>query len=175
MRNREQYQDFLKCLSLFSEDIISKGELLNLVADSLSRHPDLAVQYSNTCNSDRLSAANAIAPWPLGLGVMPLSPSMYEKLSCSGWTAKLPRLDKATAALNRCRQSCRHRQYLLQTAVSAVFKKTPTQQTPQKMVIGDAQSYVPRTVPGPQHPLVKCCSSQSSCQPSAACAVGRLL
>lgn len=46
MRNREQYQDFLKCLSLFSEDIISKGELLNLVADSLSRHPDLAVQYS---------------------------------------------------------------------------------------------------------------------------------
>lgn len=43
MRNREQYQDFLKCLSLFSEDIISKGELLSLVADSLSRHPDLAV------------------------------------------------------------------------------------------------------------------------------------
>lgn len=45
MRNREQYQDFLKCLSLFSEDIISKGELLNLVADSLSRHPDLAVHH----------------------------------------------------------------------------------------------------------------------------------
>ena len=43
MRNREQYQDFLKCLSLFSEEIISKGELLNLVADSLSRHPDLGV------------------------------------------------------------------------------------------------------------------------------------
>lgn len=47
MRNREQYQDFLKCLSLFSEDIISKGELLSLVADSLSRHPDLAVCASS--------------------------------------------------------------------------------------------------------------------------------
>lgn len=46
MRNREQYQDFLKCLSLFSEDIISKGELLSLVADSLSRHPDLADGFS---------------------------------------------------------------------------------------------------------------------------------
>lgn len=44
MRNREQYQDFLKCLSLFSEDIISKHELLNLIVDSLSRHPDLQVQ-----------------------------------------------------------------------------------------------------------------------------------
>ena len=44
MHNREQYQDFLKCLSLFSEDIISKQELLNLIVDSLSRHPDLQVQ-----------------------------------------------------------------------------------------------------------------------------------
>ncbi len=43
MRNREQYQDFLKCLSLFSEDIISKQELMNLIVDSLSRHPDLQV------------------------------------------------------------------------------------------------------------------------------------
>ena len=43
MRNREQYPDFLKCLSLFSEDIISKHELLNLIVDSLSRHPDLQV------------------------------------------------------------------------------------------------------------------------------------
>lgn len=43
MRNREQYQDFLKCLSLFSEDIISKQELINLMMDSLSRHPDLQV------------------------------------------------------------------------------------------------------------------------------------
>lgn len=43
MRNREQYQDFLKCLSLFSEDIISKQELISLMMDSLSRHPDLQV------------------------------------------------------------------------------------------------------------------------------------
>ena len=45
MRNREQYQDFLKCLSLFSEDIISKQELINLMMDSLSRHPDLQVSH----------------------------------------------------------------------------------------------------------------------------------
>lgn len=46
MRNREQYQDFLKCLSLFSEDIISKQELISLMMDSLSRHPDLQVNMA---------------------------------------------------------------------------------------------------------------------------------
>ena len=51
MRNREQYQDFLKCLSLFSEDIISKGELLSLVNDSLSRHPDLGVRKLSLMHS----------------------------------------------------------------------------------------------------------------------------
>lgn len=52
MRNREQYQDFLKCLSLFSEDIISKHELLNLIVDSLSRHPDLQVHPPSLSLSD---------------------------------------------------------------------------------------------------------------------------
>ncbi|DBA68064.1 TPA: hypothetical protein ACH3X2_014084 [Trebouxia sp. C0005] len=50
MRNREQYQDFLKCLSLFSEDIISKHELLNLIVDSLSRHPDLQDGFQDFVN-----------------------------------------------------------------------------------------------------------------------------
>lgn len=55
MRNREQYQDFLKCLSLFSEDIISKQELINLMMDSLSRHPDL--QVSHICMLHQVTTA----------------------------------------------------------------------------------------------------------------------
>ena len=51
MRNREQYQDFLKCLSLFSEDIISKQELINLMMDSLSRHPDLQVCWPTSTHA----------------------------------------------------------------------------------------------------------------------------
>ena len=43
MRNREQYQDFLKCLNMFTEDIITKHELQSLVSDALNRHPDLQV------------------------------------------------------------------------------------------------------------------------------------
>ena len=95
MRNREQYQDFLKCLSLFSEDIISKGELLNLVADSLSRHPDLAVQYSlqnlqhcwtfsNSCSYTLQSHGHMV------LRVMPVSPSVHKKLGDCLWTEYLP-------------------------------------------------------------------------------------
>ena len=37
------YQDFLKCLSLYSQDIISKGELMAMVVDLLGRSQDLMV------------------------------------------------------------------------------------------------------------------------------------
>lgn len=48
MRNREQYQDFLKCLNMFTEEIISKEELRVLVSDSLNRHPDLQVAHEHS-------------------------------------------------------------------------------------------------------------------------------
>lgn len=35
LRNREAYQEFLKCLNLFATDVISKAELLNLVGVSV--------------------------------------------------------------------------------------------------------------------------------------------
>lgn len=61
MRNREQYQDFLKCLSLFSEDIISRPELMSLIVDSLSRHPDLQVKIALSVSVSNIYASLAAA------------------------------------------------------------------------------------------------------------------
>jgi hypothetical protein len=44
LRSRELYQDFLKCLNLFSQDIIAKQELQFMVQDILGRYPDLMVR-----------------------------------------------------------------------------------------------------------------------------------
>lgn len=41
LRNRETYQEFLKCLNLFSQEIINRNELQSLVYDILGRYPDL--------------------------------------------------------------------------------------------------------------------------------------
>lgn len=43
LRNREQYQDFLKALNLYASEIVSKSELQQMVHDILSRYPDLMV------------------------------------------------------------------------------------------------------------------------------------
>ncbi len=43
------YFEFLKCLSLFAQDVISKGELNVVLGDLLVRHPDLAVRSSGHC------------------------------------------------------------------------------------------------------------------------------
>lgn len=43
LRNREQYQDFLKCLNLFAQEIVAKQELQIMVQDILGRYPDLLV------------------------------------------------------------------------------------------------------------------------------------
>ena len=44
IRSREQYQDFLKCLNLFAQEIIAKTELQIMVQDILGRYPDLLVR-----------------------------------------------------------------------------------------------------------------------------------
>eukprot|EP00879_Flechtneria_rotunda_P010154 GHRR01010615.1.p1 GENE.GHRR01010615.1~~GHRR01010615.1.p1 ORF type:complete len:776 (+),score=281.26 GHRR01010615.1:210-2537(+) len=41
LRNRELYQDFLKCLNLYAQEIISRQELLSLAHDIIGRYPDL--------------------------------------------------------------------------------------------------------------------------------------
>ena len=44
LRNREQYQDFLKALNLYASEIVSKSELQQMVHDILARYPDLMVR-----------------------------------------------------------------------------------------------------------------------------------
>lgn len=44
LRSREAYQDFLKCLNLYAQEVISKSELTHLVHDLIGRYSDLAVR-----------------------------------------------------------------------------------------------------------------------------------
>lgn len=46
LRSREAYQDFLKCLNLYAQEVISKSELTHLVHDLIGRFSDLAVRLS---------------------------------------------------------------------------------------------------------------------------------
>ncbi|KAL3694267.1 hypothetical protein R1sor_007918 [Riccia sorocarpa] len=41
LRNRDLYQEFLKCINIFSQEIITKAELMSLVGDILGKHSDL--------------------------------------------------------------------------------------------------------------------------------------
>lgn len=41
LRSPHTYQEFLKCLNIFSQEIISRGELQSLVGDILGKHADL--------------------------------------------------------------------------------------------------------------------------------------
>ncbi|KAJ8760863.1 hypothetical protein K2173_021901 [Erythroxylum novogranatense] len=41
LHNPEDYQEFLRCLHLYTEEIIKRSELLSLVGDLLGRYPDL--------------------------------------------------------------------------------------------------------------------------------------
>ena len=41
LRSRDTYQEFLKCLNIFSQEIISRAELQSLVSDILGKHADL--------------------------------------------------------------------------------------------------------------------------------------
>ncbi len=50
LRNREAYQDFLKCLNLFATEIIARNELLNLVTDIIGRHADLMAGFTHFLN-----------------------------------------------------------------------------------------------------------------------------
>jgi paired amphipathic helix protein Sin3a len=47
LRNRDTYQEFLKCLHLFNLDVISKMELRGLVYDVLGRYPELLTGFDD--------------------------------------------------------------------------------------------------------------------------------
>ena len=44
LKSKEAYGDFLKCLNLYAQEIVSKEELANLVTDLIARFPDLAAR-----------------------------------------------------------------------------------------------------------------------------------
>ena len=50
VRSREAYQDFLKCLNLYAQEIIPRSELQMLVGDILMKqgHSDLQVQETGS-------------------------------------------------------------------------------------------------------------------------------
>ena len=46
LRSKEGYQEFLKTLNLYGQDIITRGELVMMVQDILARFSDIAVRPS---------------------------------------------------------------------------------------------------------------------------------
>jgi paired amphipathic helix protein Sin3a len=46
LRSKEAYQEFLKTLNLYAQDVITRGELVGMVQDLLSRHNDIAVRVA---------------------------------------------------------------------------------------------------------------------------------
>lgn len=48
LRSRDGYQEFLKTLNLFAQEIITRGELNMMIQDILSRFPDLVVRPPDT-------------------------------------------------------------------------------------------------------------------------------
>ncbi|KAH9569220.1 hypothetical protein CY35_03G120900 [Sphagnum magellanicum] len=54
LRNRETYQEFLKCLNIFNQEIISRAELQRVVGDLLGKHTDLMEGFNEfliTCEN----------------------------------------------------------------------------------------------------------------------------
>mmetsp|Transcript_36011 Transcript_36011/g.80148 ORF Transcript_36011/g.80148 Transcript_36011/m.80148 type:complete len:1160 (+) Transcript_36011:163-3642(+) len=47
LRNRDAYNDLLKCLNMYSQEIISRAELVWLVNDIVGKHPDLVTGFSD--------------------------------------------------------------------------------------------------------------------------------
>uniref|UniRef100_A0A5B6ZFS1 Putative paired amphipathic helix protein Sin3-like 4 isoform X2 n=1 Tax=Davidia involucrata TaxID=16924 RepID=A0A5B6ZFS1_DAVIN len=46
LRNPDDYQEFLKCLHIYSGEIITRPQLQNLVSDLLGRYPDLMEEFN---------------------------------------------------------------------------------------------------------------------------------
>ena len=45
LKSKDGYQEFLKTLNLYANDIISRIELVNMVQEIMARHNDIAVRF----------------------------------------------------------------------------------------------------------------------------------
>ena len=81
MRNREQYQDFLKCLNMFTEDIITKHELQSLVSDALNRHPDLQVGACS-CSLTSTDLVNSLSQFQIAFLTRQVHLGTLKTLTC---------------------------------------------------------------------------------------------
>lgn len=62
LRNRDLYQEFLKCLHIYNSDVVSKMELRGLVYDVLGKYPDLLAGFDDflqKCESMDFDTADA--------------------------------------------------------------------------------------------------------------------
>lgn len=70
LRNSEVYDNFLRCLVLFNQEIITKQELLNLTAPFLVKHPELHKWFQDFLGPvGALEGGNSAAGLPYGNSV----------------------------------------------------------------------------------------------------------
>lgn len=66
LRNKDAYNDMLKCLSMYTQEIISRQELLQLLNDIIGRFPDLMVRPGRTWRTGggmaQHAAVNGLGP-----------------------------------------------------------------------------------------------------------------
>ncbi len=58
LRNKDAYNDFLKCLTMYTQEIISRQELLVLANDIIGRLPDLMVRSAVQCREGDISRSS---------------------------------------------------------------------------------------------------------------------
>ena len=101
LRNKDTYNDFLRCLNLYIEDIISKQELVTLVEDVLYRHPDLMAQIKELVNQ----AESGIADFDLAPDKVAARLAKLREEEISKYYAPINELD--LSACDRCTPSYR--------------------------------------------------------------------
>eukprot|EP00730_Choanoeca_flexa_P009015 TRINITY_DN12572_c4_g8_i1.p1 TRINITY_DN12572_c4_g8~~TRINITY_DN12572_c4_g8_i1.p1 ORF type:complete len:1290 (+),score=469.40 TRINITY_DN12572_c4_g8_i1:134-3871(+) len=97
LRPSSVYDNFLRCLNLYSNDVISNHELINMVEEFLSKHPELFTWFKSFVGYS--SADDVVSNTELDLSkckrldvsyrALPLS---HQKLKCSGRSKLDPRI-----------------------------------------------------------------------------------
>lgn len=80
LRNQSVYENFLKCLCLFNQEVITRGELLKLTKPFLASFPNLSRWFTDYVESSASSCGPASAG---GVGVGPLSNGPDDVVSTS--------------------------------------------------------------------------------------------
>ena len=115
LRSREAYADFLKCLNLFAEDVLSKSELVSLVHDMLGKQSDLMVRtlrYAALCGAVLCGAGTRSVRAVLGCWGQSEGTGLQQSKSpvcrlgsqaCRRWLAQVEPVRQPNAAVNlRC-------------------------------------------------------------------------